>query len=423
MRKFRVPGSQYSEVLSVLQFYAMDKPFFPNLEVLRWESPTRELIPSIPLFLSPRTATVSIVFDGPNLPRAMIASMIASFPMLCPNLQEISLRSLPRDPMITTALSGSFFASQRNTLRCLTVDSPLTEEACKVIFNLPNLRELSVVIERDVPLPSVVLPNLANLTIDYDSNCDWLQGFRGATLGNLASVTFNSQSESVGDFLEAFESVALTTSTPATLSMFKFHTSRRWKPHYRSLLPFTQLKEITVDSPCLRGCSSTVDDGIINDIARAMPRLEILHLADPCQTPAGVTASGLAALAYYCLHLTSLRIHFQVASLQTPTVPGVPSNSVPTIPREDCALTHLNVGSTPLSKDSVLMVTLTLLRIFPRIKRITSPDYSSVGWRKADEAVSLSKQFIDRSSKRPSLTPPKTKLMTPPPGAKLESAI
>ena len=301
MRKLGVPGNRYSEVLSVLHFCAADKPFFPNLEFLQLWFPTREFIPVVPLFFSPRITTISISFDWPDSPKAMIASMITTFPTLCPNLKDISLYSMPRDPMITAGVSKMLLASNasnaRDTLRCLRVDSPLSGEACKAISKHTNLRELSAVIEGDTSLPTVVPPNPIDLTIGYDHDYGWLQGLRGATLGKLVSVTFRSESERIGGFLEAFESVALTTSISATLSTFRLYTSSPWRPNYRSLLPFTQLKELAIDFSCEGGCSSTIDDGIITDIAQAMPKLEVLHLGEPCQTPTGVTAKGLAALA------------------------------------------------------------------------------------------------------------------------------
>ena len=147
-----------------------------------------------------------------------------------------------------------------------------------MIYKLPSLRELSVVIEKNTSLPSVVLPNLTELFITYDNCSDWLQVFRGATFGKLKGVSFRSGSEQLGDFLEAFKQVALAASIQNTLSEFYLDTSCSWNPNYSSLLPFTQLTVLMIWIPCNVSCSSTVDDDIITNIARAMPRLETLHL-------------------------------------------------------------------------------------------------------------------------------------------------
>lgn len=407
-----------SEVLSVLQRCAIDEPLFPNLKTLNLHPTNREFVPSIPLFLSPRTTTISIDFET-DIPRAMVASMITAFPILCPNLQDIDLNPLPRDPIITTAVSGMFLAINRNTLQCVDVDSPLTEEACGVISKLPDLRKLSTIVGRCVSLSRVVFPNLTNLITEYDYDSDWSQMFCGVAFGKLEAVTFNVESEEIGNFLEVFESVA--TPALATLSTFRIYNAHPWRPNYRSLLPFTQLKELTIEFSCEQGCSSTIDDDVSTDIARAMPKLEFLQLGGPpCQTSTGVTAKGLAAIAYHCPDLSALCIHFQVANLDPPAANGVTHDSELTIPRPDCALTELEVGELPVPEEFTLVVVLTLVRIFPRIRYII---YSNEEWEEVANEIYLSRGIIDRSSKKPSPHPLEVKLMTPPLGTTVESAI
>lgn len=279
--------------------------------------------------------------------------------------------------MITAAVSGMFLASNRNTLRHFHVSSPLTEEAREVIHTLPDLRGLSVVIERDTPLPSLTLPNLTNLIVKYDYDSDWLRIFRGATFGKLEAVTFHSRSEQIGSFLEAFEKVALATSIQNTLSKFQLHTSRSWNPNYLALLPFTQLTHLVVRFSCDTGCSSTVDDDVVTSLAQTMPKLETLHLGNyPCgEILAGATVKGLVALAHHCQNLSALRIHFQVASLSAPPATGraVP-NAVSAALQRDCALRVLEVGGIPVAEGSVSTVAVILARIFPRIERVQCAD-------------------------------------------------
>lgn len=133
----------------------------------------------------------------------MVASMLTTFPTLCPDLEKTGLHRLPKDPMITAAASEFLLATNRNILQSLDVDSPLTEEAREMTHKLHDLRVLTVVMERDTPSPPLVLPNLTDLTVQYDHNDDWLQLFHGATLEKLESIKFVSRSENVGNFLEA----------------------------------------------------------------------------------------------------------------------------------------------------------------------------------------------------------------------------
>ena len=389
-----------------MQLCTINKPLLPNLKTLSWWGIEGSFIPFIPLFLSSRTTSIYLAFVHNNSPKAAVASIITTLPTLCPNLQAISLRALPRDPMITAAVFGVLLITNRNTLRCFDVDSPLTEEASEVLYELPNLRSLSVVIGRETALPSAPLPNLINLQITCDNEDGWPRLFHGAKFGKLKSVAFYPKSEEIGDFLEAFERVALSSSIQNTLSELRLDTSFSWNSNYSSLLPFTQMVELDIQSSCHGGCSSTVDDDIIISLSRAMPKLEILGLGGtPCrQTTVGVTVKGLMALAHHCPNLSTLRTHLQAASLSDPLViAGMVPNARPAASWTDCALTHLEVGETPVPQGLTFVIALTLLRIFPRLDYI---GFIGEGWEEVKNATNHLKPIIDCPSKqRPFTTP------------------
>ena len=411
MRKLRIPstlGVLSPDVFWVLQLCAINDPLFPNLRILRMYSITAEFIPFIPLFLAPGITGIVITFDGSSAPRVIVASIFATIPKLCPNLQDIALRSLPLDPMITAAVSGMLLASNRNVLRSVKVDSPLTEEAREVICRLPNLRDLWVVVDRGTSLPPLVLPNLTHLDIRYNHDSGRLRMPHEATLGKLESVIIRSSSEQIGNFLEAFGESALAVSAYNTLSKFLFLTSRPWMPSYRFLLPFTQLRYLVIESSCDSGCSSNVDDDIIATLARAMPKLEILQLGSPpCRDIlTGATAKGLVVLSHHCPNLYTLRIHFQVASLCAPTITEAAPNVASTGLRRDCALTQLEVGKIPVPGESVLVVALTLLLIFPHLRCVHSSEIEN--WEKVEDALCLARQIVDYSSKELRLCAPRS---------------
>ena len=391
------------EVFSVLQLCAISEPLFPNLKALDLWFIDEKSIQFIPLFLSPRTIIIVIGFALFDSPAATVASMFSAFPILCPNLQEITFSNLPTDPMTAAAVSGMLIANNPNTLRSINVDSPLTEEAYEVIFKLPNLRDLSVMIEDGTPLPSMVLPNLAELAIECDGDSDWLPMFHGATFEKLEAVTFYHESEQMGDFLEAFERVALAASVQNTLTQFHFRTSQSWNPNYSSLLPFTQLTVITIESFCDGACSSRLDDDIITNLARTIPKLKTLQLGDlPCrEIPIGVTVKGLVALANYCPDLRVLRIHFQLDSLrELPAIVRASPDVGSTALRRDCTLRYLVVGRIPMPEESVPMAALALVRIFPCLESIISIGES---WKKVEETIHFSREINGCSSKEMSL--------------------
>ena len=330
----------------------------------------------------------------------MIASTITTLPKLCPDLQEIALSNLPRSPVITLAVSRMLLVTNRNTLREFRADSPLTEEASEVIYKLPNLRSLSVVIEREARLPSASLPNLTRLEITCDNEDGWLRLFHGAALGKLKRADFYLHSEQVGDFLGAFKGAALSSSIQNTLSEFLIIAKHPWNPNYSSLLPFTQLVDLQIGITCDGGCPSRVDDDIVISLSRAMPKLQTLALGStPCrQSTGGVTTKGLLALARHCPKLYTLCVHLRVASLcEPPGIPGMVRNAGTATSWADCALTRLEVGETPVPEGSAIIIALTLLRIFPRLGSI---DFIDEGWGEVENAINRSREIIDFSGKQ-----------------------
>ena len=99
-----------------------------------------------------------------------------------------------------------------------------------------------------------------------------------------------------------------------------------------------------------------------------------LELGDPpChEIPTGVTATGLMTLAHHCPDLSTLCIHFQLASLcAPPAISRVTSDVGFPALRRDCAMKNLEVGWIPVPEESVLVVALTVAHIFPRIEDIS----------------------------------------------------
>jgi len=162
------------------------------------------------------------------------------------------------------------------------------------------------------------------------------------------------QSEPIGDFLGAFKEAALYSSVQNTLSEFHLQTPYSWNPSYSSLLPFTQLVDLDIHFTCYGGCSSRVDDNIIINLSRAMPKLNSLKLGgNPCrQFTTCVIAKGLVALAHHCPNLLKLRVHFQATSLSTlPECPEITPNVESAALCMDYALTDLIVGEIPAPED------------------------------------------------------------------------
>ena len=376
------------QFFSALRFCDPSEPLFLRLRVVELNNIPGDSIPLIPSVISPRTTSIDITFFERSLHLPTAASAIATLPALCPNLERICLPRLPSDPVITTAVSELAISTNQNTLRHFDVGSPLTELAREVIYKHPELRALRTVVDTSTALPTMVLPNLLNMEIEYHGSHNWIQGFHKASLGKLVSVIIFAESESIGDFLGAFKAVALTTSIPTMLSNFEFLTKCSWRPSYHSLLPFTQMRRLIIQSPCKLGdCSSTIGDDTITALARAMPNLETLNFDDdPCDASVGVTVKGLATLAYYCPSLLHLVIHFQVASLDPRDIPSFPSADESTIPRRRPPLPILEAGYICVPRRSAVFVAVTLLLIFPSIQKIHFFE-NATGWDRVMEII------------------------------------
>ena len=380
------------DTLQVLQFRAANDPWLPRLKTFVCEGAAEAFIPFVPLFLSRNTTQINIAF-AKGAPTLVVASAINRLSAQCPDLASITLSPLPRDPVIAEAVSEMLLACNQNTLKQFCVDSPLTEEAREVVYRLPRMSCLWTVIQGPTSLPAVALPNLTGLDIEYDGDHNWLQGFHSATLDKLEMASIHSRCEKIGDFLEAFERVALATSAQNKLSDFRFYTSRSWNPNYSCLLSFNQLQKVEIWFSCEGGCSSKIDDDIIISLAQAMPKLELLLLGKaPCATPTGITAKGLIGLARLCPRLSKLRIHFKASSLveATTNAATLTPSAGELVWRQDCALTDLEVGKIPIPMQSDTVVTLALLQIFPRILNI---GYTSMGWRSIAGFIKNFRQF------------------------------
>lgn len=386
-----------SDTLSTLQLRTLNEPLLPNIKTLRINGATADTISFVPMFLAHRTTDIEIQFAA-SPPPVMVASMIINLPKLCPYLEAICLQDMQADTTITGATSEMLLTCNLDTLQHFLVDSPLTEEARQVVYQLPNLRGLWSVFTERTSLPAVSLPSLTTLDVEYHHDHDWLRAFHRTAPSKLIEASFHAECDRIGDFLEAFE--AAFSSSASALLRFMFFTSSSWDPRYYALLSFKQLNELIIEFSCQNGCSSSVDDETLTTLAQAMPKLEILQLGKtPCQAPSNVTVQGLIALARHCSGLSKLRIHFQtdslVAALANEAIPD-PSNC---LLRSNCALASLEVGEIPISPQHMLSVFLTLICIFPRLLLI---EYTGEGWKWVADSVRLSKKidyFVHRSGK------------------------
>lgn len=383
-----MPQSIVSIFATLLPAFKEDGPLLPNLEYFKWGKTTAEFALSIPMLLSARTTSIHLNLlpcDGTNeIDGAMIGSVVAAIPRQCPNIRSFSIdfgtsRAEPGDPTFPAGLSTFLLTTNRDILQAFVVDSTLTGEGYEVVCGLPNLCELGTAVGGLTPLPTLVLPHLTDMTIRHDQGYDWLQGLRGAVLGMLETLNIVAVAEYglVGDFFKAFEDAKLTTLE--ALTTFQFHTVERWSPNYHSLLrsplPLARLQCLSIRSRCDHGFSwPALDDDVITDLVQAMPRLEFLALGHQtlCETPTGVTALGLAAIAIHCPGLATLHIHLLPASFGDHTVMAAALEVLSGTPGQPCTLGTLSVGLVSIEEESVAAAAMGLALLFPSLEGITA---------------------------------------------------
>ena len=99
-----------SGVFLALQPHTINRPRLPRLKTFQCEGAQEGFIPFIPSFLPTEITAISIGFATNS--STTIGSMIVKFPALHPNLEYIALDHLPRDSVITNAVSEMFLASR-----------------------------------------------------------------------------------------------------------------------------------------------------------------------------------------------------------------------------------------------------------------------------------------------------------------------
>jgi len=194
------------------------EPFFPRLKTFQFEEATETLIPFIPLFPSPQTTEIAIDFTEDSV--VAVASLISEFPILYPDQAFITLDGLPRDSVIIDVVSEMLHACNRDSLEVFHMDTPLTEEAREVLYQLPRLTELWVVIEGATSLSVVTLPNLITIEVEFED------------------LTLTGCKDSVGLGLTSW-SLSPSTQTPISMKTFSensnpLHLPRWSRTRYQS---------------------------------------------------------------------------------------------------------------------------------------------------------------------------------------------
>ena len=391
----RTEASSGAYNLLSMQTRTLGHHILPNLHAIRWEPPTWDLMPFLRLFMNPGLVSVHIGFpdETPHLYHPGTISLIPTR-----DLEHLRLEGAEGGEGFLDALYNLLDCGSE-TLRSVYSDGELSVTVAEKLLQLPALRCLGVRLpEARISPPAVAFPSLEVLDVICTEPESWLhvlQNIPNPALREL-DVTFMGSSPTclpalglslfLSNIHQTLTSLACSFGGITTLEKL----GMRLLPHFRWLAKLTLLSQCTTER-----CSVQLDDSIISELAVSLPQLTSLSLGGiPCEAATSdVTFLSLIALSSNCVDLDFLQLHFNADDIVTrPTHANSPTQTF------TCKLRTLSVGSQPLSskRDDILLVTFTILRIFPNVVTIRSSEGPS---RRHWERVWRGVQLFRKSSK------------------------
>ncbi|KAF8066591.1 hypothetical protein FPV67DRAFT_1197781 [Lyophyllum atratum] len=301
----------------------------PNLTSLALSQPTS---PAIYDFLGPSIIDFRLFI---HLRGAHVSdlhySFIASLPRRYPRLRLLSVLDAPT-PLISDALCG---LPELHMLHIPRLS--LEPHAIMHIMHLAHLHSLSFKSSDRITLPGSVpmypaFPALQELRYESEDPADAIQLLRSASFCPLVNI----QITSYGGIRESWHLLFQTFSSHIShLSLTDIHLASDHHDDVLSTSEFIHVADIrplfvfsNLSKLYLDFFSLYIDDDDLDQLARAFPRMKVLHLISAMTAGDGlVTHSGLAAIARRCPEITRLSIRADLSKriddeLAAPVVPN-----------------------------------------------------------------------------------------------------
>jgi len=347
----------------------------PRLERLHWDAcGTDNALLFVRLFLSPSLKKVTL-YNYLLLTQSDLSIAIARVISLLPiSLQDVSIEpGYEGDEALVDAVS-SFICRCGPSLRSFSTRTPLSEVAIRYVIQLPNLRSWTVTRGPPRTVPASILPSLEQLHLDRTEALPWLHLLASRQKGIVHEHSASAMSHA--RTRESLKSITCPGSAIVDSTLLS------------SLITFRNLATLRVqpDCPGEEVCMFRLTDDDMENLATALPRLEILELGSPCDYDScNNTVASLLSISVHCLDLTVLETHFNartiVGDMQRLFDGGIGSD------RAKCKLSRLMV-SLPFEvrgKD-IRAVMVRLKVIFPCLEAVGYDGY----WRQ------LSSELGDR---------------------------
>jgi len=221
--------------------------------------------------------------------------------------------------------------------------------------------------------PTPIFPSLEQLHLDGPEALPWLHllaSYQNGTLRNGSPST--TSNTSTRESLEYIGCPSNTIVDPTLLS---------------SIITFRNLVALRVKSYCSdpEGCTFRLTDNDMENLATALPRLEMLELGRPCGfNSCSNTVASLLSISVHCLNLTVLETHFN-----TRTIVGDMQRLLDIDAGRDkakCKLKFLKSESLPFEVDGEDIETVVkgFRAIFPCLRTAGNGSWYEVKYRLRD---------------------------------------
>lgn len=362
---------------------------FPNFLELEWFNEHWEpyLSHILPLVVAPSLQSVHLGLENASHTRMVLSALAPAYH---------SLRSI----IITRCDSGLVQEFSTLLLKCVPhqlrffiVDAPVSQTAFMKASQAQHLQFFEVKTVQAEMLgphhdtrqcPKTMFPSL---------QCLFIRGLCSGSILLWSLPRINSTNleglllelENVTAAREALHLKALRDLRPRglhrTLTMLMiqckadFSGLRVDQATIEHLLPLTQLTTLAISFVCGQNqCGHQLSDEDLERLVKAMPKLDSLSLGRrPCSIPANNSIKSLMAIAKHSKYLKELSIHTNVEAI---TRSSVPRSSLEDRALVGCPLRTITFGSCPIPnrEQGVQAFTSTLLRLFPGLHSVGSPD-------------------------------------------------
>ena len=374
------------DAIQLLSARFSTKPMLPLLRSLDWVLvSSARLQTCVPLLVSPHLAHVRLYFrdNSPERCLPVINTLIEA----AGSLESVEIIPEFDEPEMQDAVSKLLLSCNPNLLSGFCVASPISEAALLRAAQLPELQEFSVrggTPGLSDPLPLTIFPSLRMILISTGRLPTWLEILRHTQSKHLTDLSIDFEDN--GN-LSAISSHLQYSGIHRTLTELRLCPGEEWIIDRVSIAPLLVLGELTslkIFAACEDQCIFLLSDKDIENLVKAMPKLEALSLGIPCpeQMRGDLTVKSLLAIAKHCKALETLKIHINCQSIVTDTdgreFPGpfdfhaeVPSEAISS-DYDGCPLRSAVFGSCPIPMDEEgeIIIALTLLRLFPRLSEV-----------------------------------------------------